>query len=65
VPALINSASYDIFTVGSIRNFHGMRTGAGTEPKNFCSYGAASGKNHDSDGKVFCFFSSKKKALLR
>ena len=31
VPALINSAWYDIFQVGSFRNFAGMRARAGTE----------------------------------
>ena len=30
VPALINTASFDIFAVGSIRNFHGMRASGGT-----------------------------------
>lgn len=31
VPALMNTASYDIFSVGSVRNFHGMRTHGGTQ----------------------------------
>lgn len=35
VPAFINTASYDLFNVGSVRNYHGMRAAAGTtEAKN-------------------------------
>lgn len=30
VPALVTGASYDLFNVGSVRNYQGMRAGAGT-----------------------------------
>jgi len=33
--------------------------------KTFASLAYAAGENRDSDAKVFCFFSSEKKALLR
>jgi hypothetical protein len=32
--------------------------------KTFMSWACAAGKNHDSDTKVFCLFSSEKKIFL-